>query len=112
MSRPIEFPSPRGSTWLNPDFVMSVAPPTGPGVLYPDRHCLALLITGATVALPYSAAAAVAALFGGEPPTYEVCCPFHDPSRLDALPCPNCTASGTFGPYGHDDGCPLAAVAR
>jgi len=56
---------------------MSVAPPTGPGVLYPDRHCLALLITGATVALPYSAAAAVAALFGGEPPTYQECCPFH-----------------------------------
>ena len=112
MSRPIEFPSPRGSTWLNPDFVVSITAPTL-NVLRPERHCLVMLITGASIVLAYSAAAVASALFepDGEPPRYEHCCDIHDPSDPDAPPvvvigkCIYCTSTAALGPYGHDPDC-------
>lgn len=47
-----------------------------------ERHCDVRLISGATQYLPYSAARAVAGIFGaaGDPlPVYEHCCEYHDP---------------------------------
>ena len=92
MTRPIEFPSPRGSTWINPDFVLTVTDLPEPGNyaadFHPERHCNVKLITGASVMLPYSSPRAIDGLFGTPGlvrllPAYEPCCKYHAP---DAFP--------------------------